>query len=133
MRDILFRAWDKVNKDIIEIDGMNLYIAENKIYEVYEQSFAYQCYMEKKDVSERYIPLQFTGLKDKNGKEIYEGDIVIRTYNFISDENPFIGVVMFDKCRFWIDNLSYKVPLFKEFDDIGVIGNIYKNPELISV
>ena len=86
-------------------------------------------------------PLQFTGLKDKNGKEIYEGD-VIKITNFEHLPNkPFeravlsydrIGSVVFQNAQWqasfgdildWAKNQS----LF----DIEIIGNVYENKELL--
>lgn len=74
------------------------------------------------------IPLQFTGLTDKNGKEIYEGDILRhdfspgRTEVIICQEENIIALIM-------------KLRNYKRMNDLNdrfeVIGNIYENPELL--
>ncbi|SRR5258708_1037919 len=86
------------------------------------------------------ILIQYTGLKDKNGKEIYEGDIVeVKDYGFAY---KYIGVVNWDK-----DSFSYKVGIYKDYSTMSaglrdiprtlenhsfeIIGNIYENPELL--
>lgn len=78
---------------------------------------------------------QYIGLKDKNGKGIYEGDIVDTTY----DGSTFVGVVVYD-----LSELDFKATDGKEHyrqnfqylprcDEIEIIGNIYENPELLEV
>ena len=74
---------------------------------------------------------QFTGLHDKNGKEIYEGDI-LKTFPIISSDkiayDSFNVVVRFTSSS-WIANGVLGI---KQSEISEVIGNIYKNPELIS-
>lgn len=72
--------------------------------------------------------MQFTGLKDKNGKEIYEGDILES-----DNENFATGVVVYDDGRFAIKKpngkiISYDHTIWTAYE---VIGNIYENPELL--
>ena len=78
---------------------------------------------------------QFTGLKDKNGKEIYEGDVCNAQYN-ICDFYKKVPVYFCSGC-FYVDDKSPagNLPLnyfFNSNKEIEVIGNIYKNPELIT-
>lgn len=71
---------------------------------------------------------QYTGLTDKNGKKIFEGDIVD-----ILTENEEIGVVKYDDGGFQVEANGFIVDFHTNINgtDLEVIGNIYDNPELI--
>lgn len=81
---------------------------------------------------------QYTGLKDKNGKEIYEGDILRDTF----EEYEFLTIVEWWDIGVWgqrpipfRDSIDYYTFAFNynEFDKVEVIGNIYENLELLNV
>lgn len=77
--------------------------------------------------------MQYTGLKDKNGKEIYEGDIC-KYDNGITNSIPYIFTVHWDsvKARFCEANEGNKTDgSFLYSDKTEVIGNIYEHPELL--
>ena len=72
-----------------------------------------------------YIPMQFTWLRDKNGKEIYEGDIV-------KIEDRFWGVYRDESyLEYFIMNWESNEPMYS-YAHYEVVGNIYENPELLN-
>ena len=83
---------------------------------------------------EKYHLMQYTGLKDKNGVEIYEGDIIVGTYK---DMGTDTGLVVFKGCGFKVEipNVGDDelVDWERYSDSIEVIGNIYDNPEMLEV
>ena len=125
-REIKFRAWDKEFKeilylgeggeDILFFENGNIYLTENHDGNGF--------------VMENFILMQYTGLKDKNGKEIYEGDIVkigyvgdVVSLEVIAWEPPYLlqKVKGNPEHKVVDDDLSYS----------EVVGNIYENGELI--
>ncbi|MGH1746395.1 YopX family protein [Enterococcus entomosocium] len=82
-----------------------------------------------------FILMQSTGLKDKNGVEVFQGDVVVHE----EGEYSYKGIVLKDKYYFYIEGVNINDSF--SFDDISntligeadleVIGNIYENPELL--
>ena len=77
------------------------------------------------------VLMQCTGLKDKNGKLIYEGDIIKCSY----DSEFAIGVIEWDseelQFALKIEDAFYSIRQKTKFDIIEILGNIYENPELL--
>ncbi|HHC7679179.1 TPA: YopX family protein [Enterococcus faecalis] len=86
---------------------------------------------------DKYVLMQSTGLKDKNGVEIFEGDIV----QYRDGEYSYLGIVKRDCYQFFIDGIepddNYDfIDVSNTFDgtsSLEVIGNIWDNPELLEV
>jgi uncharacterized phage protein (TIGR01671 family) len=138
MREIKFRAWDKVDKEMCGIAVMN-YIEPNPFLEIYGLGVG-RGHHKRRAFSDTELT-QYTGLHDKNGKRIYEGDIVVATYGKWHEEpkglTRICKVVYDDRtCSFRMAvNNSKVLVLFEDSrkKDIEIIGNIYENPELLEV
>ena len=134
MREIKFRAWEKTSKEMV-------YDVQNVSRKRIIGESACESFQEVIE-SWEYEIMQYTGLKDKNGREIYEGDIVKWTRIFYTDCNrkeveetaEFIGEIK------WCDTIwgiylsngvgHLLIPYYLETDEFEVIGNIY-DPELL--
>lgn len=124
-----YRAWDKEFKEMVQVDA--LVFDERIIKATYKNGN-----IVKEDLK-NYVLMQSTGLKDKNGKEIFEGDILCD--EGIEQENEFVYVTVSYKDGMWVcnqitsDSCGYSGALNEFSDDYSVIGNIYENTGLLEV
>lgn len=123
-----FRAWDSVKKEMFTD---TFAITESGQVVVVEQEFVTSTpdYI----FVDHLIIMQSTGLVDKEGTEVFEGDIL---HHQIQTEYTFIVKYDKDNARWYGDGLSrtYRIDLMKHFMQYyKIIGNIYENPELLEV
>lgn len=127
-----YRAWDKEFKEMVHVNA--LVFDEQVIKATYQNGS-----IVKEDVK-NYELMQSTGLKDKNGKEIFEGDIV--TDGDVTSDIKYhqtLGFYMIGKYGFSVPfGQGVDVEYFEEFADhvsktFEVVSNIYENPELLEV
>jgi len=139
-REIKFRAWDKRFNLMLYPDNFyNEYIsADGKVIEIEEWSDYSGGGFHTNDVSQDYILMQYTGLKDKNGKEIYEGDVIETEKMEYSDSGHYIGTVkvlgkvVFNNGRYALHLETGAMPdLSFALSFHEIIGNKYENPELL--
>lgn len=126
-REIKFRAWLKEERKMVNVEtlfiGINrLCFGNSKTEDLFFRDF------------EEVELIQYTGLKDKNGKEIYEGDIVLvesggilTRYKTVVEfkEGALIASLISEENHFYIFNPGF------DSNDFEVIGNIYENKNLL--
>ena len=131
---IKYKLWDKENKKFLEDDWETDYaiLPNGIVIEMYDNGFGEGYSVHNLDNIE---VLQFTGFKDKSGKEIYEGDIL--RYRFPYDGRIIhissVSYLEIQSSFGIVDLYGNNIPLYdiacKEY--VEVIGNIYENKELL--
>lgn len=143
-REIKFRAFDKIRKELFYLPVQS---GENKNWlQIDKTSFSVS---NNNQFVEKFDLMQYTGFKDFNGKEIYEGDI-LEYVSFRREESKRIEIVEFDiKCGGWYvhksadtladvlfcqHNNEWKLKqgfTINENQRVRIIGNIFENSELL--
>ena len=132
MREIKFRAWGRLTKDMHNLGPTENFTTEGEL-----------------EPNEHKVYMQYTGLKDKNGKEIYEGDVLSGKFKKVNRkmvESPSVVFWMeshamfqhkwdewngFHNQPFWTNEPLWGAACSMSKTKVEVIGNIYENPELI--
>jgi len=126
-REIKFRAWLKEERKMVNVE--TLFIGINRL--CFGNSETEDLFF--RDFEEVEL-MQYTGLKDKNGKEVYEGDIVkiieLEGYGEYCDQVKYTGKIEYCVSEFRIQPLNLKLS-DESIVEIEVIGNIYENKNLL--
>ena len=126
MKQPKYRAWVKENKEMLFVRQID-FMFEKVVLECYEQFFIDEVEL-----------MQYTGHKDKNGKEVFEGDII---KFFDCDGDGYTVPVAWDNdyACFSVDwgsnmltSFDYLEEFYTDLKDIEVIGNIYENLSLLN-
>jgi uncharacterized phage protein (TIGR01671 family) len=146
MREIKFRAWEKINHKIIQVSALSL--------DPRNGGSDGECGLHIGLAETDYNLMQYTGLHDKDGKEIYEGDIIrciaelVRLLTGIptgEKRTELLKIIYLEhEARFTFEQIkgSYAAGYIDTFKlrqehltkfNYEVIGNIYENPELLEV
>ena len=119
-----YRAWDIKFKKMVQVDA--LVFEEQIIKATYKNGNVV------KDDLKNYVLMQSTGLTDKNGKEIFEGDIVKMAKNVYS-ELTYYEVIRHRGGAYRLESKRYGCELWLRHTDCEIAGNIWENPELAEV
>jgi len=128
-RKIKFRIWNNKTRSWIHgphknpsLDGVNLF-GETIMFGELLHGVSIEDY-------NKCIPLQYTGLKDQNEKEIFEGDII----DCGGDSEEYCSVVLDNGCFMTKDpdDPDCLIPLYDYNEQCRVVGNIFENPELLT-
>ena len=130
-RKIKYRAWLKEEKKMVNVETIDF---TDKSMQYLEKNEIIDAYLLRRIIFDDVELMQYTGIKDKNGKEIYEGDIVLIRI----DKTNILHktVVKFKHGAFIVDIIGdndyiYLFHFGFNKDDFEVVGNIYENHKLL--
>ena len=117
-----YRAWDKMLKEMVQVNAL---VLDEQVVKV-----TYKNGNVAKDDMKEYELMQSTGFKDKNGKEIFEGDVVKMSKDVYS-EPTYYEVVRHRGGAYRLDSKQHGCELWLRHTDCEVVGNVFENKELL--
>lgn len=133
-----FRAWHKKIKRMYDVAAIDLFahkiIVEEDYFSLHEPIMSHFKHISL-DICD-FILMQLTGLYDKNGKEIWENDIILINHpqDITRDFTKILGLIHWNKDEGgWYHSSHNGSPPKKMWDCVEVLGNYYENPELLEL
>ncbi len=127
MREIKFRAWDKHAKKMGKVTGIIFSDVQHTLVRYQYVDDKGRIVDDQSHIDEKgcgcVALMQYTGLKDKNGVEVYEGDV-------LKCRTQIVKTTRWIELKEVIEDIRQAYH-FINFDDLEIIGNIYNNPELL--
>lgn len=136
MREIKFRGFRTVQKDwvygnlTVDENGTK-YIVDNKLFSEDGHHLVYTIYAQTDEpvfINQDTVG-QYTGVHDRNGKEVYEDDIVV---TYLKRKYVITWIDKYARFAFWKPDIDFASGLY-DYGQFEVIGNIHENPELLGV
>lgn len=125
MREIKFRAWLKEDKRMVNVETMDF---TDKTIRCLKKNEFINAYLLRRVSFDDVELMQYTGLTDKNGTGIYEGDIVV--LNNIENDN--MCIVRYEHSSYRLEGWSLREDLSNVEDRfLEVVGNIYESKNLL--
>ena len=138
MRTIKFRAWHIEEKKMCEVSIINFesgtfLLGAKQGEDIISDGFHIPAPEDGRFCAwDEFELMQFTGLTDKNGVKIYEGDVIkCISKNEFSKGNINYHEVLFGSCCWWAKGTMFNLAEILDYGDCYVKGNIHENPELI--
>ena len=127
-----YRAWDVLAEEMIDEILMISFVRKEIIGKFRNGSTSVPLKFEDKRNGGDVILMQSTGLRDKNGQEIFEGD-VLKSNKYITSVFYENGAYCVKFCRTPNTTVTMNVISFIKKYKTRIVGNIYKNPELLTM
>ena len=133
-RELKFKVWDRAQRKLITPSSITFNVNATGRWLSFKEGCC-KVHHETAACADRYTTVEFTGLKDKNGREIYEGDIATYQLSESTSEHDTVRfVVEWGDCGWIMQDIDLKCCvgyLTCAIKTYEVIGNIYENPELV--